>query len=345
MDKYRPTEFKSLTCHADLTEQLEQLVTRDDFPHLLVYGPPGSGKKTRIHCMLRAMFGSGVDKMKVEHRNWKINSKTVDLVTIGTMHHIELNPSEVGTADRGVIQEVLKEIAQSVPLDQRLFKVVIIKEVDQLSRGAQHALRKTMEKYMSTCRLILYCNNTSKVIDPIRSRCLMLRVPAPPLAEVSSVLLAIAKKQNFDLHPTLAVKIAESSHRNLRRAILQLEATAVRTSSLTADQALVVPDWEAFIDQIAALVLKEQTAKQLLLIRGKLYELLSHCIPPTLILRGLMLALLDRVDATMKNAVVDVAAFFEHRIQIGSKAIIHLEAFCAKFMAIYKGFLIQSYGV
>ena len=219
---------------------------------------------------------------------------------------------------------------------------MVLKDVDQLSRGAQHALRKTMEKYMSTCRLILYCNNTSKVIDPVRSRCLMIRVPAPQLVEITEVLVSIARKQGFSLPPQLALRIAESSGRNLRRAILQLEATKVRAYPFTADTALVQPDWEAFVDQVAQLIMKEQTAKQLLVIRGKLYELISHCIPPTMILRTLVLALLRRVDAVLKVPVLDVAAFFDHRLQIGSKAIFHLEAFCAKFMAIYKQFFIQT---
>ena len=229
-----------------------------------------------------------------------------------------------------------------MPLDSKTFKVVVLKDVDQLSRGAQHALRKTMEKYMATCRLILYCNNTSKVIDPVRSRCLMIRIPAPQLSEISEVLISIAKKQGFSLPAQLALRIAESSRRNLRRAILQLESTKIRTYPFTHDTPLVQPDWELFIDQIAQLIMKDQSAKQLLVIRGKLYELISHCIPATIILRFLVFALLRRVDAVLKVPVLDVAAFFDHRIQIGSKAIFHLEAFCAKFMAIYKQFFIQT---
>eukprot|EP00010_Vexillifera_abyssalis_P007635 CAMPEP_0201544492 /NCGR_PEP_ID=MMETSP0173_2-20130828/1113_1 /ASSEMBLY_ACC=CAM_ASM_000268 /TAXON_ID=218659 /ORGANISM="Vexillifera sp., Strain DIVA3 564/2" /LENGTH=312 /DNA_ID=CAMNT_0047952631 /DNA_START=66 /DNA_END=1004 /DNA_ORIENTATION=- len=307
-------------------------------------------------AMLRAIYGASVEKLKVEHKNWKVRSTKVDITTIASIHHIELCPSDVGNHDRFVIQEVLKEIAASVPFDQKLFKVVVIKDVDRLSKGAQHALRKTMEKYMATCRLVLYCNSTSKVIDPVRSRCLLVRVPAPTHQEIAAVLNTIARKESFQLPEPLALAIAQSSQRNLRKAILQLEATktahypfqpASSSSSnqqqdIDAYQGLIVrADWEQFIVEIAEAMLQEQSAKQLLNIRSKLYELLCNCIPPDVILQHITLNILKKVDSTIKHELLDYAAHYGHRLQTGSKPIFHLEAFVARFMALYRRFLIQ----
>lgn len=66
--------------------------------------------------------------------------------------------------------------------------MVLLSEADNLSRNAQAGLRRTMEKYSSNCRLILCCENSSRIIAPIRSRCLCLRISAPTLAEVGLAL-------------------------------------------------------------------------------------------------------------------------------------------------------------
>lgn len=152
-----------------------------------------------------------------------------------------------------------------------LTPVLVLNEVDKLSKDAQHSLRRTMEKYSAACRLVLCCNSASKVIEAVRSRCLNIRINAPSRDEVGmhahwkhlgdvvmwvwnqfsdsvqwlclsyqhsqlwlviwqilDVLLFIAKKENLVLPPELAGRIVLQSNRNLRRAILCLEACRVQ---------------------------------------------------------------------------------------------------------------------
>uniref|UniRef100_A0A804M5B3 AAA+ ATPase domain-containing protein n=1 Tax=Zea mays TaxID=4577 RepID=A0A804M5B3_MAIZE len=186
VDKYRPKTLDKVTVHDQVAQNLRKFVSEQDCPHLLFYGPSGSGKKTLILALIKQMFGAGAEKVKLENKTWKIDTGTrtfeIELAMLSSAHHVEMTPSDAGFQDRYVVQEVIKEMAKNRPIDakgKRAFKVLVLNEVDKLSREAQHSLRRTMEKYSSSCRLILCCNSSSKVTEAVRSRCLNVRVNAP----------------------------------------------------------------------------------------------------------------------------------------------------------------------
>ena len=366
VDKHRPKQLKDLDFHHDLSAQLQRMVQGSgDFPHTLIYGPSGAGKKTRVMALLRELHGPSVERLRVEQRTFKFNTSSVELTMVSSPHHIELNPSDAGIRDREVVQEVIKEIAQSAPViaagqgaaaaaagganegasdakPRAAFKVVVLNEVERLSKPAQHALRRTMEKYVATCRLLLCCVNPSKVIAPIRSRCVCLRVAAPSHEEVVQVLEKCSHKEGLKLNHTLAMKISNQCERNLRRAILALEACKVHQYPFTENQSVQLPDWQLFVHALSNDILSEQSPKQLLKIRGKLYELLANCIPPDLIMKSLTQDLLRKMPPGIKHETIHNAAQYEVRMQGGSKPIFHLEACVAKFMQIYKKHMMQQ---
>uniref|UniRef100_A0A2K5SJ27 Replication factor C subunit 3 n=1 Tax=Cebus imitator TaxID=2715852 RepID=A0A2K5SJ27_CEBIM len=223
VDKYRPCSLGRLDYHKEQAAQLRNLVQCGDFPHLLVYGPSGAGKKTRIMCILRELYGVGVEKLRIEHQTITTPSKKkIEISTIASNYHLEVNPSDAGNSDRVVIQEMLKTVAQS---------------------------------------------------------------------------------QQLETH----------SQRDFKG--------------------------EVYLRETANAIVSQQTPQRLLEVRGRLYELLTHCIPPEIIMKGLLLELLHNCDGQLKGEVAQMAAYYEHRLQLGSKAIYHLEAFVAKFMALYKKFM------
>lgn len=348
VDKHRPNSIDKLSHHPQLADKLKNLALAGDFPHLLFYGPSGAGKKTRIMCLLREMFGPGVERLKIEHKQFSSPSgKKVDISTVASNYHIEVNPSDVGRDDYTIVRSLLKEIAQSQTLEtggQKAFKVVIISEADKISKEAQHALRRIMEKYMSNCRYILCCNSLTKVIGPIRSRCLGLRVAAPTQDEIANTLQFVAKKENIKLPDELATDIALKSNRNLRRAVLMFEACRVQSHNLSPNTEVQLCDWEVYIATTAKMILAEQSPQRLLLVRNRLYELITHCIPSDTIIKCLTNNLIRDLDETLKIEITRYAAEYEHRLQIGSKAIFHLEAFIAKFMSVYKKYLVDLAG-
>mmetsp|Transcript_25691 Transcript_25691/g.54265 ORF Transcript_25691/g.54265 Transcript_25691/m.54265 type:complete len:385 (+) Transcript_25691:43-1197(+) len=381
VDKHRPNRLTQLSYHTTLTNRLTSLAADPGgLPHLLFYGPPGAGKKTRIMTLLRQVFGPGAERLRLDKRIFTTPTKrSVEINMISSNYHIEMAPGDAGLNDRYVIQDVIKEMASNKNIasvgtakdgsagifassesktnddattttkKKADYKVVVLVEVDKLTRQAQAALRRTMEKYSSSCRLILCCNNPSKVIDPVRSRCLGIRVAAPSVDEIATVLKTVSRKENITLPSELAINIARSSSRNLRRALLMLESCHVTTrddSPRTLSPTTPIPhtDWEKYISQLSAGLIKEQSPKALIAAREKLYELLINCIPAQVILKTMVMELLPTLDDSIKGEVVTWAAFYEHRIALGSKEIFHLEAFIAKFMAIYKRYLNDLFG-
>ena len=106
--------------------------------------------------------------------------------------------------------------------------MIILNEADGLTVDAQHALRRTMEKYIKNLRIILCCNSISKIIAPIKSRCLLLCVPAPSESDVVESLQRVARMEKFFIPEEMARRLSEKSERNLRSALVLLEVEKMK---------------------------------------------------------------------------------------------------------------------
>jgi replication factor C subunit 3/5 len=338
VDKYRPKTLEDMDYHKELSDRLKRMADSGNQPHMLFVGPSGAGKATRVLGLLRELYGQGAEAVKVETRTVAPNpntpSSTVDIQVIVSNYHLQLTPSDVGNKDRSVVMQLIKEVAAHPPLGGRPFKVVVIEEAGSLSTEAQAALRRTMERYMKTCRLILTCESASKIIPPLRSRCLAIRVPAPTPEQIQTALVKVAAAEKFALSPELAGKIAVKSDRDLRRALLIMESVAIQSAAPTKEMQLPQEPWELAITRVSTMMLQEQTPRMALEVRGRLYELMAACLPPDFILKELALKLVAQISKEeLKQRCLQAAAHFEHTLAQGGKDIFHLEAFVTRFMA------------
>ena len=174
-EKYRPSKFSELVGQDNTAKRVEALTNSMNIPHMLFAGPAGTGKSTLALIVVKELYGE----------NWKEN-------------YLELNASD----ERGiqVVRDKVKNFARTKSLGNIPFKIIFLDEADALTPEAQQALRRTMENYSATCRFILSCNYSSKIIDPIQSRCAIFRFKLLEKKDIERVIIKIAEQENPLLH-------------------------------------------------------------------------------------------------------------------------------------------------
>jgi replication factor C subunit 3/5 len=323
-----------------------------NFQHLVVYGPNGCGKEYLVDKLLEQIYGNGAKEMReVEYVISSYTNTKTKIMIKQSKHHIIIEPNSNGF-DKYLIQEIIQNYAKSELLNifktQKLFKVVVINKIDNLSYLAQASLRRTMEKYSNTCKFILICDQLSKIIEPLRSRCLMIRVPLPNKNQILETLLHICDKENIDISFSKLNEIINNCDNKLNHAIWLLE---MHKYGIVYEK-----NWELLIDNIVESVIDKTINNNKKLysaikkIREQFYTLFITNIPTQIIIRKIMIKLLEIIskfknDKTkilkLKFNIIDITSIFEQRLNQGTRHIIHLEAYIIRLFYIFSNY----YGV
>ncbi|KAL6848756.1 hypothetical protein ACP4OV_021339 [Aristida adscensionis] len=192
VEKYRPSRVADVVGNADAVARLEVIARDGNMPNLILSGPPGTGKTTSILALAHELLGPSYREAV-----------------------LELNASD----DRGldVVRNKIKMFAQKkVTLQPGRHKIVILDEADSMTSGAQQALRRTMEIYSNTTRFALACNTSSKIIEPIQSRCAIVRFSRLSNQEILGRLMIVVAAEK---------SIIFTADGDMRQALNNLQAT------------------------------------------------------------------------------------------------------------------------
>jgi len=209
-EKYRPKTLKEMMNQSEIIERLNSFVKNKNVPHCIFAGPPGTGKTTAALCLAHDLYGDGYRE-----------------------HLMELNASD----ERGinVVRETVKTFARIKSIGEIPFKILILDEADNMTADAQQALRRTMERFTETCRLILIANYSGKIIEPIQSRCAPFRFTYLSKDDQDRYLRSIAEKEKVKLLPDGLEAIFEVSGGDLRRALNTMQAAASLGKPISLD--------------------------------------------------------------------------------------------------------------
>ncbi|MBU2496957.1 MAG: replication factor C small subunit [Nanoarchaeota archaeon] len=209
-EKYRPSTFEGVKGQREIVVRAEAFVKQKNMPHLLFAGPAGTGKSTLAVVIAKQLFG--VD--------WKAN-------------YLELNASDERGID--VVRNKVKEFARTKSIGKCPFKILFLDESDALTREAQQALRRTMEMFTNNCRFILSCNYSSKIIDPIQSRCSIFRFKLLSKDEIKEIIKKISEQETLEIDEKAINALYEVTEGDCRRLINVLQATSSVNKKVTSN--------------------------------------------------------------------------------------------------------------
>jgi len=306
IEKYRPKKLSEVAGQEEIIERLKAYVKTGNVPHMLFAGPAGTGKTTCALALAKELYGD----------TWKQNFN-------------ELNASD----ERGIniIRGKIKDFARTAPIGDTQFKIIFLDEADSLTNDAQSALRRTIEKYSHICRFILSVNYSSKIIEPIQSRCTVFRFSPLKPEDIKKYLRKIASNEKLEITPDGLETLIFIAHGDMRKAINILQVGASVNKKITAE--LIYETSATAKSEDIKKLINTALSGNFMAARSQLYELLiNQGLSGEDVIKQIHQNIFDlAIPDEIKIKLIEKTGEIEFRLIEGSNAHIQLEALLAHF--------------
>lgn len=297
--------------------------------NLLIHG---FNKTALVNILLQELYGPAVQDTQIipyDIESYNAKEKIIDIHQ--SQYHIIIEANGTGL-DKIIIQEIIKNYATTrfFKTDKTMvpFKIVLIKNADKLSGYAQASLRRTMESYYDTCRFVLCASETSKIIDPLRSRCSSIRLPKPTNNELISYISLIAKKENIKITVPHVRHIVLKSNRDIKTCLWWLQHYIYNICDYTES-------WKLHLKRITSIldyIYRQKTVVKitaLVTLRSTINSILLTNIPCRQIMKEFLFQMISenpKYDYYLHMKIIELFYKYEQRLAIGTRHIIHIEA-------------------
>lgn len=339
IDKYKPNDISESVFHKETLELLIKMSKDNSIPHLLFYGSEGCGKSTLIRLFLEQLYDKTINKLdEVPYKILGGSNRKKEEVIFQSNYHIVIEPKNTNY-DKYIVQNVVKEYAKTKSVYvmnnningklSKSFKTVLINNIDNMSKTAQASLRQTIERYNDKCRFILSCNSLSKVIDPLCSRCVCIRLKAPTDKELFSYIFDISLRENINISMKKYNDILMKSNGNIKRALYELEYLKYNYD--------YNPDYNKLLNKIMDYTLKGELSS-IKKIRELFYNLILMDINKQIIIRDMINIISNNktLSDKIKQKIIYSMAESEYQINKSRRNIIHYDHLIISIMKIIK---------